>query len=163
MKQSFIIPFLLFISACTTTKSNLSVQEPDPALVRIQESVRAIERHSMELAKIQQAKYHKLNGGVISESGVPSNYIPGLNESVSLGPTYEGPLEGILKELSLLAGLSEPRFIGLPPTSGIIVSLSTDYKTVDHMLKDISAKTSSRVQITLKVRDRYLEVQYLSQ
>jgi len=147
----------VLISACSTIP--LDVHEPDPASVRLAQVAESIQKHDNDLADIEMARYIEANGSgpkVIDVSGLPS-----LEKVVSLGAAWHGPIDQLINKLSVLAGLNATRYLGVKPSGDVIVNVGTDYRRIIDMLHDAGTQAGSRAKVTLKMKERLVEVEYI--
>ena len=147
----------LLVSACSTTP--LELNSPDPASVRLAQVAESIQKHDNDLADIEMARYIEANGSgprAIDVSGLPA-----LEKVVSLGAAWHGPIDQLVNKLSVLAGLNVPRYLGVKPLGDVIVNVNTDYRRIIDMLHDAGTQAGSRAKVTLKMKERLVEVEYI--
>jgi len=147
----------VFISGCNTVP--LDINQPDPAAVRLAQVAESIQKHDNDLADIEAAKYVEINGRGIQP--IDTSFTPTVEKVVSLGTAWHGPLDPLIDKLSVLAGLKSPRYLGVKPSSGVIVNVNTDYRRIIDMLHDAGTQAGSRAHVTLKVKERLIEVEYI--
>lgn len=145
------------ISACSTTP--FDINEPDPAAMRIAQVAESIQKHSNDLADIEAARYVEANGHGIQYIDV--SQIPSLSKVVSLGSAWQGPIDKLIDKLSVIAKLNSPRYMGVKPSGDVIVNVDTDYRPVIDMLHDAGTQAGSRAKVTLKMKERLIEVEYI--
>ena len=154
---TFVIAGGALISACSSTP--LDINQPDPAVVRLAQVAESIQQHDNDLADIEMTRYLEANGsgpGVIDVS-----YLPALDKVVSLGAAWHGPIDQLVNKLSVLAGLNEPRYLGVKPTGDVVVNVNTDYRRIIDMLHDAGTQAGSRAKVTLKMKERLVEIEYI--
>jgi len=159
LKKLSLITAVIFVSACGTTPKKAVPKPTAPAIQYLINVAESIREHDQDLAAIESARYLEAKKNKIPF--INTNYLPSLNEVVSLGHTYVGPLDKLIVKLSAMAGLNPPRFIGVKPAQNIIVSINTDYRPIIDMLVNAGTEAGSRAHVTLKVRERLLEVEYV--
>lgn len=148
------------LGCANSPDETLQPQDVDPLLQRIHESVKVIQSRSRDLHAIESARYRELTGKNLEEHDL--SLAPGLLKVVSLGANWNGPLDKLITQLSVMANLNPPRFLRIQPAGGILVSVDTDYRRISDMMADVSAQAGTRAKITLKMRERLFEVEYLS-
>tara|TARA_R110002073_G_scaffold336519_1_gene534645 strand:+ start:1856 stop:2350 length:495 start_codon:yes stop_codon:yes gene_type:complete len=148
---------LILVSACTTNPLNLNL--PDPASVRLAQVAESIQKHDNDLADIEMARYIETNG--IAPRAIDVSSLPALEKVVSLGAAWHGPIDKLINKLSVLGGLSSPRYLGVKPSGDVIVNVNTDYRRIIDMLHDAGTQAGSRAKITLKMKERLVEVEYI--
>ncbi|MFA0809383.1 DotD/TraH family lipoprotein [Microbulbifer epialgicus] len=153
----FILSTVSVISACSSTP--LDINEPDPASIRLAQVAESIQKHDNDLADIEMARYLETHGAGPEEIDVSK--IPSLERIESLGAAWHGPIDKLVIKLSVLAGLNPPRFLSVKPSSDVIVNVNTDYRRIIDMLHDAGTQAGSRANVTLKVKERLIEVEYL--
>ena len=149
---------VILVAGCSSTKKTLYVKDTDPAILKLVEVADSIAAYDRKLSAVEAAKYYKATGKTIGNHDI--SMIPGLNQVESLGATWNGPLDKLLIELSVLANLNAPRFINRKPPGGIMVSLKTDYRRIIDMILDAESQTA-QANISLKMRERLLEIEYI--
>jgi len=148
----------LSLFACSAAKK-LDINEPDPASVRLAQVAESIQMHDNDLNDIEMARYVEVNGkGPIP---IDTTYLPSVNKVVSLGAAWHGPLDKLVDKLSVLAGLNKPRYLGVKPSSDVIVNVNTDYRPIIDMLRDAGTQAGSRALVGLKVKDKLIEIEYI--
>jgi hypothetical protein len=151
---------MLLMGGSTLNKPELVLEDNDPVIQKLIESADAIRAYSKNLADIEAARFYEATGKTVSDADL--SFLPGLTNVVSLGSTWNGPLESFLVKTSTMANMNPPRYLNVQPSAGIMVSVNTDYRPIFDMISDASAQSSSRARITLKVKERLFEVEYLS-
>ena len=151
--------FTTLISGCSFTPEYVEPIKPDPLQLKIYESVKAIQAKSVQLHAIESARHFELNGNNPQEHDL--SLIPGLENIVSLGAPWHGPLDKFLIQLSAAAGMNAPRFLTVKPSGGVIVSVDTEYRRVIDMLSDASTQAASKASISIKMKERLFEVKYI--
>lgn len=152
-----ILVVTLFLGGCAANQ-RFDKETPDPAQLRLTQVAEDIQRSSNELAAIETAKYRATHKGKPRQIDV--SLLPGLEKSVSLGASWNGPIDKLIDKLSLLAGLNPPRYLNVKPAGDVIVNVDTDYRPIIDILEDVGAQTGQRAVITLKARERLLIVEY---
>lgn len=146
----------VLLSACSTT--SLDMNDPDPASVRLAQVAESIQEHDNDLADIETARYIENNDG--GPKGFDVSSFPTLEKVVSLGAAWHGPIDQLVTKLSVLAGLNTPRYLGVKPSGDVIVNVNTDYRRIVDMLHDAGTQAGSRAKVTLKLKERLVEVEY---
>lgn len=147
----------LLVSACSTTP--LELNSPDPASVRLAQVAESIQKHDNDLADIEMARYIETNGS--GPRAIDVSNLPALEKVVSLGAAWHGPIDQLVNKLSVLAGLNVPRYLGVKPSGDVIVNVHTDYRRIIDMLHDAGTQAGSRAKVTLKMKERLVEVEYI--
>lgn len=145
------------LSACSS--SPLRVNEPDPAAMRLAQVAESIQAHDNDLADIEMARYVRDNGK--GPDAIDVSMVPSLEKVVSLGAAWHGPIDKLVDKLSVLAGLNPPRYLGVKPSGDVIVNVNTDYRPIIDMLHDAGTQAGSRANLTLKAKERLIEVEYV--
>ncbi len=151
-----IISAALF-SGCASNAA-FDKSSSDPAMLRLAQVAEDIQRSSNELAAIEAAKYRATSGVRLQEIDV--ELLPNLEKVVSLGASWNGPMDKLLNKLSHLAGLNAPRYLNVKPSGDVIVNVNTDYRRIIDILEDVGSQSGQRAVITLKARERVLIVEY---
>lgn len=154
---------ILFVSslslmACATS-TPLDINEPDPAAVRLAQVAESIQQHSNDLSDIETARYIEANGK--SPEALDTTLLPTMEQVVSLGAAWHGPLDTLVDKLSTLAGFNAPRYLGVKPAGEVIVNVDTDYRRIIDMLHDAGTQAGSRAKVTVKVKEKLIEVEYV--
>lgn len=147
----------LLVSACSTTP--LELNSPDPASVRLAQVAESIQKHDNDLADIEMARYIETNGS--GPRAIDVSNLPALEKVVSLGAAWHGPIDQLVNKLSVLAGLNAARYLGVKPSGDVIVNVNTDYRRIIDMLHDAGTQAGSRAKVTLKMKERLVEVEYI--
>ena len=160
MKTSIITFGLLSVlGGCSTTTINANPEKPDPIELKILDAARSIQKKTNQIYAVEAARQFEINGNTPDEFDL--SLLPGLQQVVSLGSPWDGPLDKLLIKLSAAAGLNPPRFLDIKPSGGVAVSVDTNYRRVFDMLEDATTQAGSKVKITIKVKERLIEVKYL--
>lgn len=147
----------MVLGGCSSTP--LQVNEPDPAVVRLAQVAESIQKHDRDLNDIEAARYVEVHGKSIDK--VDLKYFPSLQKVESLGSAWNGPVDKLIIKLSVLGGLNPPRFVNIKPAGDVIVSVNTDYRRIIDMISDAGAQAGSRANISLKAKERLIEVEYI--
>lgn len=145
------------LGGCASNPS-FDKNNPDPAMLRLAQVAEDIQRSSNQLAALEAAKYRETEGG--SPQPIDVELLSGLEKVVSLGASWNGPIDKLLDKLSYLAGLNPPRYLNVKPAGDVIVNVDTDYRRIIDILQDVGAQAGQRAVITLKARERVLIVEY---
>ena len=145
------------LAACGTNP--LKVNEPDPAAMRLAQVAESIQEHDNDLADIEMARYVRDHG--TGPQALDVSMVPSLEKVVSLGVAWHGPIDKLIDKLSVLAGLNSPRYLGVKPSGDVIVNVNTDYRRIIDMLHDAGTQAGSRANVTLKAKERLIEVEYI--
>lgn len=154
---TLVLSGVTLIAGCSTTP--LDINQPDPASVRLAQVAESIQKHDNDLADIEMARYVETHGA--GPRAIDVSQMPTLEKVVSLGAAWHGPIDQLVNKLSVLAGLNSPRFLGVKPSSDVIVNIDTDYRRIIDMLHDAGTQAGSRAKVTLKMKERLVEVEYL--
>lgn len=162
IKQSRKVVFMAMLGAgalsgCSSTP--LPVNEPDPAVVRLAQVAESIQKHNRDLNDIEAARYLEVHGKSIYK--VDLKHFPSLQRVESLGAAWHGPLDKLIDKLSVLGGLNPPRYVNIKPAGDVIVNVRTDYRRILDMLSDAGVQAGSRANVTLKAKERLIEVEYI--
>ena len=160
MKESIItIGLLAVLTGCSSTATNINPETPDPIELKILDAARTIQKKTNQIYAVEAARHYELTGKGVENFDL--SLLPGLEQVMSLGVDWNGPLDKFIVKLSAAAGLNPPRFLHLKPSGGVVVSVDTDYRRLVDMLQDASSQAGSKAKITIKVKERLLEVKYL--
>lgn len=152
-----VLVVTLCLSGCAS-KRTFDKETPDPAVLRMIQVAEGIQAGTNELAEVETAKFRASRKGKYKTRDI--SLLPGLEKSVSLGASWNGPIDKLLDKLSSLAGLKPPRYLNVKPAGNVIVNVNTDYRPIIDILEDIGAQTGHRAIIQLKARERLLLVEY---
>lgn len=151
----------LLLSGCVSHKTvELEAVSSDPILTKLKEASEVVRDKAVQLQAVENARYKRLTGEEIQTSDI--SILPSLNEIINLGDNWDGPLDSLLIEVSAIANLNKPRFLRVKPAGGVIVSVDTDFRTAAQIVSQAQASAGSRARITLKVKERLFEVEYLA-
>ncbi len=160
MRKSILVCGLITaLSGCSTTGTSAVPQKPDPIELKILEAAKDIQKKTNQIYAVEAARQFEISGA--NDNSFDLSLLPGLQQVVSLGSPWDGPLDKFLIKLSAAAALNAPRFLDIKPSGGVVVSVDTDYRRVIDMLEDATTQAGSKVKVTIKVKERLLEVQYL--
>lgn len=148
---------VVVLGGCASNPS-FDKNNPDPAMLRLAQVAEDIQRSSNQLAALEAAKYRATERG--KPQSIDVELLPGLEEVVSLGASWNGPINKLLDKLSYLGGLNPPRYLNVKPAGDVIVNVDTDYRRIIDILQDVGAQTGQRAVLTLKARERVLIVEY---
>lgn len=145
------------LAGCAST-THMNTYEADAAITRLTEVAETIQDHHNDLSDIEAARYIEDFGRQPEDFDV--SYIPGLQKLVSLGAPWHGPIEPLVTKLSKIAGLEKPLEIGVKPTGDVLIHVGTDYRRVIDILHDAGTQAGSRADVTVKVKDRRIQIEY---
>lgn len=145
------------VAGCSTTQ--LDVNQPDPASVRLAQVAESIQKNDNDLADIESARYVETHG--TGPKAIDVSQLPTLEKVVSLGTAWHGPIEPLVNKLSVLAGLNPPRILGVKPSADVVVNVNTDYRRIIDMFHDAGTQAGSRAKLTLKMKERLVELEYI--
>lgn len=157
MRRMVLLLCVAFFSGCQSSNKEMVVKETDPVLNKIARLAEVIAKENSKLAALESAKYNNLEG---LASDQELHLLPELVKVVSLGDTYNGSMENFVRVLSHQAGINEPRILNLKPSSDIIVSIDADYRRVYDIMLDVISQSGTRAQITYKVAENLIEIEY---
>ncbi len=147
------------LGGCQTTQLKQH-QHSDPAEMLIAQAAQSIKNLNRELVDIEAANYVHTTGKKLPV--IDMSYMPGLNQRVSLGAQWAGPLDKLIIRLSAMARLNKPRFIGVKPAGDVIISMGTERRPMIEFFQDAGTQAGSRAHVTLKMNERYVLVEYVS-
>jgi hypothetical protein len=151
---------IAYLSGCSTTPSNVMLMESDPAiqqLILVAEDIASYERR---LYQIESSRYIDTGKEKIGE--LDMYYTPSLAEYYNLGDEWTGPLEPILERITELSGLNDIRYLNVRPANPIIIYVDTKSRKLIDILADSGNQARARAKVTLKVKERLIEVEYPS-
>lgn len=158
LKKIVILVGLVSIFGCSTTPKNLVVSESDPAITQLLQVVKEISEFERKLYEIESARLLETNQGKIQEFDM--YFLPSLNDYHSLGDDWSGPMEPMIELVSEMAGLNPPRFLNVKPANPIIITLNTDRRKLIDILADAGNQARSRARVTLKIKERLVQIEY---
>lgn len=168
MKRLFIaIAAPVLLAGCSAAAPAKPEPLPDAPLARSQpiDHVRArlaaaaenISRHANDVAALATARFQKDFGN--GEVGVETRFTPNLETLISLGDSWNGPIEPLVKELAATAQY-EFLSVGTPPAGGIYVTVDTDYRRIIDMLADAGYQAGHRAMVEILARDKKVVLKY---
>jgi defect-in-organelle-trafficking protein DotD len=158
MKKIGIYAFIFIgLQGCASNPSQLYPDDSDPVAKKIAILGEQMVANSNKLANLERARYLRAGNAIYSDD---FRELPVLQKTVNLGEAYNGPLEAFLKELSSFVGMNPPRFLGLKPSSGVLVSTKVQFRPLIDILDDIGQQTGTRAVVVYKATDNLLEVTY---
>lgn len=158
MKNLGLAAFVsIVVMGCATKGSQLHPDETDPIAQKIAILAEQMVANSNKLAKLERARYIQAGN---KDLGFEVRDLPTLQKTVNLGETYNGDLEPFLRHLSAYVGMSKPRYLGLPPSAGVLISAEVNFRPLVDVLDDIGQQTGSRATIVYKATENLLEVTY---
>lgn len=160
MRLQMFLAVLLIMVGCTSTApvNKVVIERDDPLIQKISDLAKLSAQLNAQLVDIEKARYRKSTGGDFESQDISD--LPILKQSLDLGANYSGRLKSLLTQLSIQAGMNEPRFLGHPPASGVFISLGSDFRTLYDLLKDIGYQADYIANVIYKVEENLLEVQY---
>lgn len=150
------ISFLL--GGCTTSGNKIVVEESDPAIKQLLSVAEDIAAHERQLYEIESARYIEVNKDKIGSFDM--HFLPSLEQFYPLGHQWVGPLEPLIEDITKLAGLNQPRYLNVKPSNPIIVYVDTKRRKLIEILADGGNQARQRAIVTLKVRERLIQVEY---
>ncbi|MGP4943175.1 DotD/TraH family lipoprotein [Pseudoalteromonas nigrifaciens] len=147
-----------FVAGCTSTGNNLVVQESDPAIKQLLEVSKVIAAHERQLYEIESARYIEVNEHKIDSFDM--HFLPAMEQYYSLGDQWVGPIEPLIEQVSEMAGLNPPRYLNVKPSNGIVVYIDTKRRKLIEILADAGNQARQRAKVTLKMRERVIQVEY---
>lgn len=145
-------------TGCTASKSNIVVDESDPALRQLLAVANDIANYERRLYEIESARYIEVNASRIGSFDM--HFLPSMDRYYSLGDEWVGPLEPLLEQISEVAGLNPPRYLNVKPANGIIVYVNTDRRKLIDILADAGNQARQTAKVTLKMREKVIQVEY---
>ncbi len=152
---------LLVIAGCASSKKNIVVDEPDPAIAQLLQVAKDISEYERKLYEIESARYIEAGSERIGDFDM--HFIPSLDAYYSLGDQWVGPIEPLLEQISEIAGLNPPRYLNVRPSNGIIVYVDTKRRKLIDILADAGNQARQRAKVTLKMKERVIQVEYASE
>lgn len=131
--------------------------ESDPALARLAIAAENVQRYSNDLAAIESAKYQKEGGQIATAPKI--EYLPTMEQLVSLGDEWHGPVEPLVRELATLSGFTT-RTLGVEPPGGVNVTVDTRYRRIIDILVDAGYQSGKRAALRVLAKERVIEVEY---
>lgn len=159
--SAVVILMVLTVAGCSSTKKNIVVAESDPAiqqLLRVAEDISSYER---QLYEIESARH--IEAGEEKIGSFDMYFIPSLDRYYSLGDEWVGPIEPLIEQISNIAGLNPPRYLNVQPSSGIIVYVDTNRRKLIDILADAGNQARQQAKVTLKMRERLIQVEYANE
>jgi len=155
----FSLAAMFFVCAgCSSSPKNVVVAKSDPAiqqLLRVAEEMASYER---KLYEIESARYMEANLEKIEAFDM--YFIPSLDGYYELGDEWAGPIEPLLDNISKMAGLNPPRYLNVKPANQIIVYVDTERRKLIDVLADAGNQARNRAKVTLKMKERLIQVEY---
>lgn len=146
----------VMLAGCGSTP--MTIKAPDPAIERLTAVAETIQQHHNDLSDIESARFIETTGK--RPTSFDPRYMPSMTKVVSLGAPWHGPIGPLITKLSLIAGLEKPLEIGVRPPGDVIVHVETDYRQIIDILHDAGSQAGSRADVTLKAKDRRVEIEY---
>ncbi|MBE0420504.1 DotD/TraH family lipoprotein [Pseudoalteromonas nigrifaciens] len=147
-----------FAGGCSSMGNRLVVQESDPAIQQLLEVAKDIAAHERQLYEIESARYIEVNANKLDSFNM--HFLPAMEKYYSLGDQWVGPIEPLIEQVSELAGLNPPRYLNVRPSNGIIVYVDTKRRKLIEILADAGNQARQRAKVTLKMRERVIQVEY---
>ncbi|MFB1036276.1 MAG: DotD/TraH family lipoprotein, partial [Sinobacterium sp.] len=91
-----------------------------------------------------------------------SSLTPSLSQYHYLGDEWTGPLEPLLEKITELSGLNDIRYLNVKPANPIIIYVDTKSRRLIDILADSGYQARNRAKVTLKVKERLIQVEYPS-
>lgn len=146
------------ISGCSTTGKNVMVEEADPAVLQLLEVAKDISAWERALYEVESARYLEGNKEMIGAFDM--YFLPAMDNYYSLGDQWSGPIEPLIESISELAGLNPPRYLNVKPANSIIVHIDTNRRKLIDILADAGNQSRQRARVTLKMREKVIQVEY---
>lgn len=148
------------ISSCASSpdsRKDLSSLDSDPAIVRLAASAMSVTQHWNDIAEIESAQYKRKHGE--AAFSYDPKLVPGLDRYVSLGDSWSGPIEPLIKEIAVLTGY-ELRVLGVKPAADILVNIDTSYRRAIDILADSGYQGGKRIAIRVLAKSAVIEIEY---
>ncbi|MCU7950949.1 MAG: DotD/TraH family lipoprotein [gamma proteobacterium symbiont of Bathyaustriella thionipta] len=160
MGSVLFVAMVVLSSGCTITpdvREELKINNEDPSLAKLAASADNIQKYWNDIAAMDSAIYQKNNK---VRPGFNSNHMPGLEKLISLGDSWSGPVEPLVKEV---ATLTEYKFrtLGVKPAADVLVTVDTSYRRAVDILADAGYQSGKRAVIRVLAKDRVIEVEYV--
>ncbi|MGP5159723.1 DotD/TraH family lipoprotein [Pseudoalteromonas prydzensis] len=149
---------ILSLGGCSSTPKNIVVEESDPAMQQLLAVAKDISKYERQLYEIESARYIEVNKNKIGTFDL--HFIPSLEQYYSLGDQWVGPIEPLLEQISEIAGLNPPRYLNVKPSNGIIIYVDTKRRKLIDILADAGNQARQKAKVTLKVREKVIQVEY---
>ena len=162
-KSNLYILFLMkitFLSGCSSTSSDVMLLESEPAIQQLISVAEDIATYERRLYQIESSRYIDSGQDKIGEYDM--FFTPTLSQYYNLGDEWTGPLEPLLERITELAGFNDIRYLNVKPSNPIIVYVDTKSRKLIDILADSGNQARSRAKVTLKVKERLIQVEYTS-
>lgn len=159
MKHLTILMGALVLTGCASKAEFVKPKNTDPIDIKILEAANAIQKKFNQLHQLESARKYEVTGKNMQEFDL--SHLPALESVISLGGDWNGPLDKLLIKLSAVAGMEKPRFLNIKPASDVVVSVDVEYRRVIDIIKDAYSQSGSKVNMTIKMKERLIEVEYV--
>lgn len=157
----FITLLLFVLAGCASSKKNIVVEEPDPAVAQLLQLAKDIANYERQLYEIESARYIEAGNEKIGDFDM--RFLPSMDAYYSLGDKWVGTIEPLIEQISQIAGLNPPRYLNVRPSNGIIVYVDTRSRKLIDILADAGNQARQRAKVTLKVKEKVIQVEYASE
>jgi len=155
----FYLAAIIFLSiGCSNTPKNVVVAESDPAIQQLLQVAEEFASYERKLYEIESARY--IEAKIDKIESFDMYFIPSLDGYYQLGDEWSGPIEPLLDKISEIAGLNPPRYLNVKPANHIIVYVDTNRRKLIDVLADAGHQARNRAKITLKMKERLIQVEY---
>lgn len=151
---------IVYISGCSSTPQNVMLMESDPAIQQLIAVANDIASYERRLYQIESSRYIDTGKEKIVEYDM--YYTPSLAQYYNLGDEWTGPLEPLLERITEMSGLNDIRYLNVKPANPIIVYVDTKSRKLIDILADSGNQARTRAKVTLKVKERLIQVEYSS-
>jgi hypothetical protein len=151
---------IVYLSGCSSTPSNVMLMESDPAIQQLIAVANDIASYERRLYQIESSRYIDTGKDKIAEYDM--YYTPSLAQYYNLGDEWTGPLEPLLERITEMSGLNDIRYLNVKPANPIIVYVDTKSRKLIDILADSGNQARTRAKVTLKVKERLIQVEYSS-
>lgn len=158
-KKIIVSLSIVALSACSSSPQPVVVATSDPALEQLVSVANSISNYDRKLYEIESARYLAANKQKIPEFDM--YFLPSLAAYYSLGSEWTGPIEPLIEKISEIGGLNPPRYLNVKPANDIIVYVNTDRRKLIDILADAGNQAGSRAKVTLKMKERLIQVEYV--
>jgi hypothetical protein len=150
----------LCLFGCTSTPSDVLVMESDPAIQQLMLVAEDIATYERRLYQIESSRY--IDAGKEKLGEYDMYFTPSLSQYHYLGDEWTGPLEPLLEKITELSGLNDIRYLNVKPANPIIIYVDTKSRRLIDILADSGYQARNRAKVTLKVKERLIQVEYPS-
>lgn len=149
---------ILLFTGCSTSPNEVIVAKSDPAIQQLLQVAAEFASYERKLYEIESARYIEANETKLNAFDM--YFIPSLDDYYQLGDEWSGPIEPLLDDISKVAGLNPPRYLNVKPANHLIVYVDTKRRKLIDVLADAGNQTRNRAKVTLKMKERLIQVEY---